>query len=141
MNPKNTLLLVSLAALACLAFAQTPKPPQAPPGSDLALRVASLETEMILLKAQVSQTRAGNAQLATFVRAQADSAQKLAAVLDDSEAKGFTYGINPDSRTVLLAGLREFLAGMQQNVPAAVPIAVPVEIKTGTPATPPAKGY
>jgi hypothetical protein len=140
MNPKNTLLLASVAALACLAFAQTPKPPPTAPGSDLALRVASLETEVILLKAQVSQTRAGNAQLATFVRTQAESAQTLLAVLDDSEQKGFTFGINPDSRIVLLAGMRSFLTSLQLNVPVVVPVAVPVDPKTGTPLPPPMKG-
>jgi hypothetical protein len=149
MNPKNIVLIASIAALACLAFAQTPKPappsslppasaPQVP--SDLALRVASLETELVLLKAQVSQMRASNAQFATFVRTQGESAQALLAVLDDSEQKGFTFGINPDSRIVLLSGMRNFLTSLQQNVPPLVPVAAPVDAKTGTPAKPPVKG-
>ena len=43
----------------------------------------------------------------------------MQATLDDSEKNGFTYGINPDSRHILLKGWRDQLAAMQKDVPKA----------------------
>lgn len=127
MNSKTTLAVLGTAVLCGLALAQTPKTPTE--------RLEALEKEVAALRAQVgappapgtvdlaamqkelAETRAMAKQLVVWVNAQAKGAEALSAVLDESEQKGFTYGINPDSRTVLLAGWREFNAGMQTDVP------------------------
>jgi hypothetical protein len=56
-----------------------------------------------------------------YIDAQAKAAKAMAAVLDESEKAGFTYGINAGSREVLLRGWREELEGLQQGVPSPLP--------------------
>ncbi|MEM1447789.1 MAG: hypothetical protein AAF957_23815 [Planctomycetota bacterium] len=51
----------------------------------------------------------------TFMEAQATAGMELAKALDESEAAGFTAGINPKSREVLLAGLRGQAKAMQSG--------------------------
>ena len=50
---------------------------------------------------------------------QAKSAAAMEASLDEAEKLGFTYGINPNSRHVMLRGWREQLANVQKDVPVA----------------------
>ena len=144
MNSKQTLAVFGTAALCGLALAQTPKP--TPPAD----RLDTLEKEVkelrgrfeaaagaandrcALLEKELNDTRDLVGRLVTWAGGQADGAAALATVLDDSEAKGFTYGINPDSRIVLLGGWRSFLTGMQKDVPKPV---VAVDPKAPAPAT------
>jgi hypothetical protein len=130
MNPKLSLIAVPVAALVCFAFAQAPQNPQ---NNGQAQRIESLEREVAALKEAQKMMRMECDQIGSLMRAQATSADALLAVLDDSEQKGFTYGINPDSRIVLLAGLRQFLADMQRNVPPAA--VAPVKATNGTSTT------
>jgi hypothetical protein len=129
MNSKNILIVLGAAVLCGIALAQTPTPatpterldalerevaglraksskPQAPEGDELAA-----------VKKELAETRLLAKQLASWVNAQAAAAAQLELVFDDSEQKGFTYGINPESRTVLLSGWRAFYTGMQADLP------------------------
>ena len=54
-----------------------------------------------------------------YLQAQSKSAAVLAKALDESEKAGFTYGINPNSRKVLLKGWRDFSGTLQRDVPGA----------------------
>lgn len=56
-----------------------------------------------------------------YLGAQAEAAKRLDAMLKDSEAKGFTFGINPDSRIVMLHGFADFTTTLQTDVPTAMP--------------------
>ena len=79
------------------------KPSAKPAQVDVSPKVAALEKQLegIIL----------------YLSSQAESAKRLGEVLEDSRAKGFTYGINPDSRVVLLSGFGEFVRTLQSNVP------------------------
>jgi len=98
-----------VGALACgLAFSQNPAV-QDPAGQridklekDLAasrLRVEALSTEVGDLKKQVTAA-------VKYLEAQSKQAAAMSGVLDESEKAGFTYGLNPDSRHILLKGWR-----------------------------------
>lgn len=56
-----------------------------------------------------------------YIDAQAKAAKAMADVLDESEKAGFTYGINPGSRELLLRGWREQLGNLQQGLPTPLP--------------------
>jgi septal ring factor EnvC (AmiA/AmiB activator) len=113
-------LALSSAAVLC-GFAFAPQAPQDPNAArieklekDLAasrLRVEALSTDVADLKKQMAAT-------VQYLQLQAHSAATMQTVLDDSENQGFTYGINPNSRHVLLRGWREQLAAAQKDVPA-----------------------
>jgi hypothetical protein len=134
MNRQFGIVACVVAALVCgLAFSQSPAAQEPLPTrvekleKDLAasrLRVEALSTEVADLKKQFAATLA-------YFEAQSKSAAAMAAVLDESEKAGFTYGLNPDSRHILLKGWREQLATVQKDVPVAeVPVAPPVPAKT-----------
>jgi hypothetical protein len=50
-----------------------------------------------------------------YLKAQAQSAQSMIDVIADAEKKGFTWGINPDSRTVLVAGWNQYYGSMVEH--------------------------
>ena len=56
-----------------------------------------------------------------YIEAQAKAAKALVEVLDAAEKAGFTFGINPESREILLKGWREELDTLQQGVPTPLP--------------------
>ncbi|MCY2960890.1 MAG: hypothetical protein NTY35_12065 [Planctomycetota bacterium] len=58
---------------------------------------------------------------AKYAAEQAKAAGAMLETLDASEKAGFTFGINPDSRVVLLRGWREALNAAQREVPALPP--------------------
>jgi len=70
------------------------------------------------LAAELGETKAALLKTLRYLDAQAKVAQAMETTLDDSEKAGFTYGINPESRQLLLKGWREQLAGAQKDVPA-----------------------
>ena len=84
---------LAAAALAAASFTagqvQTPK-----------VDPATLE-----MQAQIAEFEGRIDFLETFVAAQAKAGAELAKSLSDARAKGFTAGINPESREALLAGL------------------------------------
>lgn len=148
MNRKQMLVVLGSAVLCGFAFAQGQKPPSVAERLDaLEQQVADLKKELATVKLadaeslatakkQAAEARALANALATWAGAQAQGAEALARVLDDSEAKGFTFGINPDSRVVLLAGWREFATGLRTDVPKALSGDEP---KDAVPADAPAK--
>ncbi|HTF87484.1 MAG TPA: hypothetical protein VK843_03670 [Planctomycetota bacterium] len=153
MNSKQTLVVFGTAALCGLALAQTPTPTP-PPGARLdALEKevkslnarldalpAPMNNDVAALKKELGETRVLVNQLVSWAANQADGAVELARILDDSEQKGFTFGINPDSRVVLLGGWRSYLAGVQKDAPKPVPTVIVKDSKGVKIVSPPPAG-
>lgn len=147
---KSQLSIVAFvaSALVCgLAFSQNPSTQDTTPSridkleKDLAasrLRVEALSTEVNDLKKELTAT-------ITYLEEQSKAANTMASTLDESEKAGFTYGINPDSRHILLKGWRDQLAAAQKDLPAApsapaTPSKTPAPVKSDAkPAKAPAK--
>ena len=115
-------LMLGLVATAALGVGtSTSKQPQEDPAVEIAelkRQVARLTADVNLLKQAASgEASEKEKELVAYVEAQARAAAELDKAFADSEEKGFTYGINPESREVLLAGLRRFTATLQDNVP------------------------
>jgi hypothetical protein len=121
MKIQPTVILVVAAAFSGLALAR-------PTTSQ-----ASLEERVQALEEQLSGAGSGEEALAedvaelkelaeatiAYLDAQAKAASKMERTLASSEDAGFTFGINPKSREILLEGWRETLATMQSDVPGA----------------------
>jgi hypothetical protein len=144
------LTLVAAAALAAgAAFAKTPgtsaAAPQEPSAMDrliaLEKQVSDLQTQLVALRKsqaqpaspfngaptpeQYADLRRQMDEVLAYLLAQSESAKVLADSLEDSREKGFTYGINPDSRIVLLEGMSQFTTALQTSVPqVAAPVIV-----------------
>jgi hypothetical protein len=93
--------------------------------NDAQKRIESLEQDLgaqkqkyDALAADVETTKVLLVKTLEYLDAQSKSAATMAETLDESERLGFTYGINPDSRTTLLAGWRAQLAAAQEALPA-----------------------
>jgi hypothetical protein len=138
------LTLVAAAALvAGAAFAKAPGPRAAAPQEPSAMdRLIALEKQVLDLQTQLAAAKKAPGQpsvsagptpeqyadlrrqmdeMLAYVEAQSQSAKSLAEALEDSREKGFTYGINPDSRVVLLDGFAQFTTALQTKVPQLVP--------------------
>lgn len=138
MNRNLSLVLVAAAAVCGLALAQVPQRSDAAQLAALQKRVEALEAEVTVLKA-VKPAAASSAEhdaalakerqilagVVKYLQAQSGAAERLQAELADSEAKGFTYGINPDSRIVLLQGFNDFAESLRADVLAAPAPATP----------------
>lgn len=126
-------VLCAASLLLGLATAQSPAAPEQDVAT-LRAEVAALRAEVDKLKStdtselekQLEETRALVDQLAAWSRTQAAGADALTKTLTESQEKGFTFGINPESREVLLAGFRSFASGLQEGVPAAPKAPEPV---------------
>lgn len=132
MKSHISVLLCSVAAVSGIALAKSPLD-QA--GADQ--KVEILEKDIVAtrarteeLAAQLSETRALLETTVKYLAEQASSAKNMAKALDESEQAGFTWGINPDSRHILLRGWREELAAAQKNLPA-LPATKPGAAKDG----------
>ncbi|MEO0651850.1 MAG: hypothetical protein AAFZ65_14335 [Planctomycetota bacterium] len=95
---------------------------------DLLGRVELLEGTVQQLRADLGVVAGEQKAQATLVDEtvsylgrQATQAEKMVSVLADSEARGFTAGINPKSREVLLDGFRAMFDEAQAGVPGAEP--------------------
>jgi hypothetical protein len=128
----STTPLLSLFATACLALAAY----QSGQTADTAARLAAVEKDVADLKAQLAanekaagESRALVEKTARYLTEQAQAAARMETTLDESEKAGFTFGINPDSRILLLAGWRESLAAAQKDLP--LPPAPPAADKNG----------
>lgn len=80
-------------------------------------RVAALEVALAKEQKAHAETRALLDQTIEYVRTQAQTAEKMMAVLDAAEAAGFTAGINFRSREILLGGFRDVWSTAQKDVP------------------------
>jgi hypothetical protein len=124
----NRTLGLSVACLA-LAAAVFSLAPAAPVRSDLQKDVERLQAEVAELKrannavdvlALKRELNAATQKLADtqgYLAAQADAAAALVTALADAEKKGFTFGINPESRVALLQGFRAYCEELQKDVP------------------------
>lgn len=71
------------------------------------------DPQMLLLRQEVKELAEEVETLKSFVDAQAEAGKELMDAVARSEAEGFTAGINPKSREVLLAGLKAQAKAMQ----------------------------
>ncbi|MBI5364288.1 MAG: hypothetical protein HZA53_14000 [Planctomycetes bacterium] len=110
-------LLVVVAAAAALSFAQSPPSKIDGKKDAAALELDALRMKCDALGAELAETKGALEQVVKYLEAQAQTAKAMEKVLDDAEAKGFTFGINPDSRIALLAGWRDQCAVLQKDVP------------------------
>lgn len=82
------------------------------------MRIAELEASLAEMRIELDETNQLMQQTVEYLKAQAASAKKQLDVLDRSEEAGFTFGINPVSREVLLSGWRAELHARQKGLPA-----------------------
>jgi hypothetical protein len=120
------LLLAALAAVSSFAVARS-----GPEQNNADHKIEILEKDITATRARLEQvsadlaeTRAALDGALKYLADQSASAKKMAQTLDDSEQAGFTFGINPDSRKILLKGWRDDLAAAQKTVPS-LPAAKP----------------
>ena len=90
--------------------------------ADLTAKGKLLEVELQLgiVAADAAQQRVLVDETVAYIGRQAMQAESMVDVLQVSEDEGFTAGINPRSREVLLAGFRSLLAEAQAHVPGQV---------------------
>lgn len=117
----STTTTLSVLATTCLGLATF----QGGAASDAQARIAALEKDTAALRKVVeAQAKdAADAKVlaekgARYAAEQAKAAAAMLGTLDESEKAGFTFGINPESRIVLLRGWRDALAAAQRDVPA-----------------------
>ncbi len=91
--------------------------------------VAALQRVALVQAKELAETKLLVEKNARYAQEQSKAAAALAAALDDVEQKGFTFGINPESRVALLRGWREALVAAQRDVPV-VPEAPPATAKS-----------
>lgn len=85
---------------------------------ELEPRVAAIELQLETMTETIEGLAQKNALLERFFAAQASQAGALRTSLAESEKNGFTAGINPKSREVLLSGFRAYLDGLEAALPA-----------------------
>jgi DNA anti-recombination protein RmuC len=124
---KSTLSLIAVAgALACgLTLARPVQDEREPLERLEALekQVGELKSELATLRKAATPAagvaspeealRADLEQALRWIQTQSQAADALNAALEESRAKGFTAGINPDSRNALLAGFAELTKAMK----------------------------
>ncbi len=119
MKPQLFVVLAASVLLAS-AYALAPAAPQGPADArieGLVKDVADAKARVEQLSAELKETRGMLESTQKYLDAQSKAAKAMADTLDESEKAGFTYGINPDSRHILLRGWREQLGQLQQGVP------------------------
>jgi len=105
-----------------LLVATTPAFNQSPPKDDPTAELQVLRGRLETLEREAKQNAAQLVQWQRYVESQAKAAQAMQETLARSEKEGFTYGLNPRSREILLSGWREQLAAMQRDLPTAKPV-------------------
>lgn len=132
----STTATLSVFATACLGLATF----QGSLAADAEARLAALEKETAALR-KVVETQSKDATeakalaegSARYAAEQAKAAATMLETLDASEKAGFTFGINPESRIVLLRGWRDALNAAQRDVPALpTPAPTPAPARTAT---------
>jgi len=73
------------------------------------------DAQMMALQAEVKTLSKEVETLKAFVEAQADAGKELMDAVARSEAEGFTAGMNPRSKELLLAGLKAQAKAMQSG--------------------------
>lgn len=105
--------------------------------TDTAKRLEVVENDLVttrqkteMLSAELLETQAVLAKTLQYLEAQAKSASTMSGTLDESERAGFTYGINAESRQILLRGWHEQLAAQQTELPTMVTKPKVADVKT-----------
>jgi hypothetical protein len=122
MNSKLALGSIVTLAVAGLAWASRPV------AQDAQERLATLEKQCAQLAADYAALQEQSVQgqskaqadielLLAWARAQTKAAQKLQSAVEDARAKGFTAGINPESRVALLDGLSALGDALKAGMP------------------------
>ena len=88
---------------------------------DLAMRVDGLATELATTRTELTATQTRLVDVETYLQKQAASVQALGAAADASDEAGFTSGINPKSREILLDALRAQAKAAEAAVPGGKP--------------------
>lgn len=114
---RHDLRTTATALLGAGLLAVASNRPLQQPTQDLQPRVEALEDEMATVRTQLEALAESKADLEAFLAAQARSAKALKDSLATSEKEGFTAGINPKSREVLLAGFRSYVDGLEAAAP------------------------
>lgn len=84
---------------------------------DLQAIVLDLQSEVQDLRGMVENSERVTRETIAYLEGISKTSAELSRTLDSAEQKGFTAGINPSSREVLLSGWRAQLAKLQKNVP------------------------
>ena len=87
--------------------------------ADLEAQVQALAAEVATLRTDLEESSARIDETLTYLKQNQKAAEELVSALAASEAAGFTFGINPKSRELLLAGWRKQLSAMQKGLPGA----------------------
>jgi predicted TIM-barrel fold metal-dependent hydrolase len=125
--------LATIAVLSALLLGSVAGGQAAQDEATLLERVAALETEVVALRKQLDEKRGLSAavelelaraqettsKLLTYLHTRAQDARAVLTALDQSEAEGFTAGINARSRETLLAGFRAWHSGAEKGLPPA----------------------
>jgi septal ring factor EnvC (AmiA/AmiB activator) len=121
--PIHFAIVASALLASSLAFNAAPQSPDA-----VQQRLDAMQKDILDSRTRMEQaieelkgTRKTIEEAQKYIDAQAKAAKAMAAVLDESEKQGFTYGINAGSREVLLAGWRNQLGSLQEGVPSPLP--------------------
>jgi len=130
----STTTTLSVLATACLGLATF----QGGAANDAEARIDALAKNVAALErvVEAQQKDAADAKLlaekgAKYAAEQAKAASAMLATLDASEKAGFTFGINPESRVLLLTGWRAALDAAQRDVPVLPPpVPVPTTVKS-----------
>lgn len=116
---KQTLALTSVALLFLLGLGLAQDPPEDTLETKLTRRIDVLEREVATLRKEADAGRTLAEETTRYLAGAKERSEALQKVLDESEALGFTAGINFDSRKVLLAGWRAYLSGEADGLPGA----------------------
>lgn len=140
MKFQTTLAFTACALALGAAFAAPSAPLAAQPVQGTPLeRLEAVEKRVVELEAEVAalkKAKPGPAAKAAddkgqkdvekqledvlaYLAAQSEAARRLDEKLKESETKGFTFGINPESRVVMLSGFSDFTTTLQTQVPTA----------------------
>ena len=109
--------IILLLAITCFVGISATSFGQAETNSNLESEVAALTGEVATLREDLLESQAHIAQMLLYFENNKKAAAELTKALAASESAGFTFGINPKSRELLLAGWRKQLDAVQKNVP------------------------
>ncbi len=114
MQAMKSIQWIGLALAAAVGGAVSQAQGQRP---DIEQRVTALEAELGAAGGRVLELEERVQTLEAYVKEVSRSSADLSGTLAASEEAGFTAGINPRSRELLLAGWRKHLATLQQGLP------------------------
>ena len=81
--------------------------------------IENLTQEVEILETRLARTQGLLDETIKYVRAQARASEAMTDVLERSENAGFVFGINSNSRKILIKGWRSRVAAAQKDLPGA----------------------